>query len=72
MHCMFLDFPAGSESEESACSLGDLGLIPGLGISPGGGNDNALQYSCLENSVDRRAWWATIHRVTKGQTQPSD
>ena len=69
---MFLDFPAGSETEESACNLGDLGLIPGLGRSPGGGNDNPLQYSCLENSMDRRAWWATIHGVTKGQTQPSD
>ena len=69
---MLLDFPAGSESEETACSLGDLGLIPGLGRSPGGGNGNPLQYSSLENSMDRGVWWATVHGVTKGQTQPSD
>ena len=69
---MLLDFPAGSESEETACSLGDLGLIPGLGRSPGGGNGNPLQYSSLENSVDRGVWWATVHGVTKGQTQLSD
>ena len=45
----------------------DTGLIPGLGRSPGGGNDNPLQCSCLENSIDRGAWWATVHGVTKSQ-----
>ena len=43
----------------------DAGLIPGLGRSPGAGNGNPLQYSCLENSMDRGAWWAMVHRVTK-------
>ena len=45
----------------------DAGLIPGLGRSPGEGNGNPLQYSCLENSMDRGAWWVTVHRVTKSQ-----
>ena len=49
----------------SACNAGDLGLIPGSGISPGEGNSNPLQYSCLENSMDREAWQATVHGVTK-------
>ena len=47
----------------------DLGLIPGLGRSTGGGHDNPLQYSCLENPMDRRNWQATVHRVAKSQTQ---
>ena len=46
----------------------DSGSIPGLGRSPGGGHGNPLQYSCLENPMDRGAWWATVHRVTKSQT----
>ena len=46
-------------------NAGDMGLIPGLGRSPGEGNGNPLQYSCLENSIDRGAWWATVHGVTK-------
>ena len=50
----------------------DMDLIPGLGRSPGEGNDNPLQYSCLENSKDREAWRATAHRVAKRQTQLSD
>ena len=50
---------------ESACNVGDLGLIPGSGSSPGEGNGNPLQYSCLENSMDRGAWWATAHGVAK-------
>ena len=50
-------------------NAGDLGLIPGLGRSPGEGNgNNPLQYSCLENSMDRGAWWATVHGVTKSRT----
>ena len=47
----------------------DMGLIPGLGRSPGVGNGNPLQYSCLENTMDRRVWWATVHGVAKSQTQ---
>ena len=55
----------GSYGKESACNAGDLGSIPGLRRSPGEGNGNPLQYSCLENPMDRRAWWATVHGVTK-------
>ena len=58
-------FPDGSDSKESACNAEDLGLIPGSGRSPGEGNGNSLQYSCLENSKDRRAWRATVHGVTE-------
>ena len=63
-----LGFPGGSEVKTSACNAGDLGSIPGLGRSPGEGNGNPLQYSCLENPMDRGAWWATVHRVTKSRT----
>ena len=49
-------------------NAGDTGSIPGLGRSPGEGNDYPLQYSCLENSMDRGAWWATVYTVTKSQT----
>ena len=52
-------------------SAGDADSIPGSGISPGEGNDNPLQYSCLENPMDRGGWWVTIHGVTKSQTQLS-
>ena len=58
---MRLVFPGGSGGKESACSAGDLGLIPGLGRSPGDGNGNPLQYSCLENFLDGGAWQATVH-----------
>ena len=58
-------FPGGSDSEESAYIAGDLGLILGSGRSPGEGNGNPLQYSCLENPMDRGAWWATVHGVVK-------
>ena len=61
-------FPGGSEGKESACNAGDLGSIPGLGSSPGEGNDNPLQYFCLENSTDRGAWQAIVHGVTKSWT----
>ena len=60
--------PGGTSGKESACNAGGLGLIPGWGRSPGGGNSNPLQYSCLENPMDRGAWWATIHGATKSQT----
>ena len=53
----------------SARDIRDLDLIPGSGKFPGGGNGNPLQYSCLGNLMDRGAWWATVHRVSKGQTQ---
>ena len=53
------------DSKESACNVRDPGLIPGLRRSPEEGNGGPLQYSCLENSMDRRAWWATAHRVAK-------
>ena len=56
----------------SACSAGDPGSIPGLGRSPGEGNGNPLQYSCLENSMDGGAWWATVHGVAKSQTRLND
>ena len=61
------DFPGGSDGKESACSTGDLGLIPGSGRSAGEENSNPLQYSCLENPMDRRAWQVTVHGITKRQ-----
>ena len=67
-----MGFAGGSDGKESDCSAGDLGLIPGLGRSPGGGNDNLLQYSCLENPMVRGAWQATVHGVTKSQTRLSN
>ena len=54
---VFLGFPGSSDGIESDCNAGDLDSIPGLGRSPGGEHDNPLQYSCLENSMDREAWW---------------
>ena len=66
-----MGFPAGSGSKEFTCNVGDLGSIPGCGRSPGGGNGNPLQYSCLENSMDRGAWWATVHGVAKNRTRVS-
>ena len=65
---MDLGFPSGSDSKESACKAGDLGLIPGSDISPGEGNGNPSQYSCLENPMDGGAWQATVHGVAKSQT----
>ena len=53
----------------NAGDLRDLGSIPGLGRSPGGGNGSPLWYSCLENPMDRGAWWATVHGVTKSRTR---
>ena len=61
-----------SAGKESACNAGDLGSIPGLGRSPGEGNGNPLQHSCLENLMDGEAWWATVHGVAKSRTGPSD
>ena len=65
-------FPGGSEVKESACKAGDPCSIPGSGRSPGEGNGNPLQHSCLENPMDGGAWWATVHGVTKSQTLLSD
>ena len=65
-------FPGGLEGKASACNAGDRGSIPGSGRSPGEGNGNPLQYSCLENPMDGRASQATVHGVTKSQTRLSD
>ena len=64
----WIGFPGGSDGKESACNAGDLGSIPGLGRSPGGGHGNPLQYSCLENPMDRGAWWATVLRLSQSGT----
>ena len=64
--------PSGSVGKESTCNAGDLGLIPESGRSTGKGNGNPLQYSCLENSMDRGAWQAAVHGVTKSRTQLND
>ena len=62
------DFPGGSDGKASAYNAGDLGSIPGPGRSPGEGNGNPLQYSCLENPRDGGAWWAAVYGVTQSQT----
>ena len=62
----------GSGSKESACSSGQPGMILGLGRSPGEGNGNPLQYSCLENSIDEGAWQVTVHGIAKSQTRLSN
>ena len=62
----------GSAGKKSGCNVGDLGSIPGLGRSPGEGNGNPLQYSCLENPMDRGVWWATVHGVAESWTLLSD
>ena len=67
-----MTFPGISDGKESASNAGDLDLIPGLRGSPGEGNGNPFQYSCLEKSMDRGAWRATVHGVTKSQTQLSN
>ena len=68
----WLGFPGSSEVKASDCNAGDLGLNPGLGRSPAERNGNPLQYSCLENPMDGRAWWATVHGVAKSRTRLSD
>ena len=65
-------FPGSSAVKNPPANLENAGLIPGLGRSPGEGNSNPLQYSCLTNPMDTGAWQATVHRVTKRQTRPSD
>ena len=68
----FLGFPGGLDGKESACNARDPGSISRSGRYPGVGNGYPLQYSCLENSMDGGAWWATIHGVGKSRTRPSD
>ena len=67
-----MGFPGGSDSKESACNEGDPSSIPGLGRSSGEGNGNPLQYSCLDNSMDRGAWWTIVLGVAKSWTGLSD
>ena len=62
-----LGFPGSAAGKEFSCNVGDPGLISGSGRSPGEGNGNPLQYSCLENPMDRGAWRATFHGVAKSQ-----
>ena len=62
---MSLGFPHSSVGKESSCNAGDLGSIPGSGRSPGEGNSNPFQYSCLENPIDRGAWQSTVHGVAR-------
>ena len=70
--CETLGFPGGSDSKESACSMGDSGSILGLRRSPGEGNGCPLQYSCPENPMDRGAWQVAVHGVSKSRTRLSD
>ena len=65
-------FPGGLSGKDSACNVGDLGLIPRLERSHGGGNGNPLQYSCLGNSMDRGIWQVTVHGLAKSQTRLSN
>ena len=67
-----MDFPGGSDGKEFTCNMGNLGSIPGLGRSPGEGNVYPLQYSGLENPMDRGAWQATVHGLANSRTQLSD
>ena len=69
---LYKGFPWWLSGKESACNVGDLGSIPGLERSPGEGHGNPLRYSYLENSMDREAWQATVHGVTKNQERLSD
>ena len=66
------ELSCGSHGKESACNVGDLDLIPGFGRARGEGNGNPLQYSCLDNSMNRGAWQATVHGVSRSWTQLSN
>ena len=71
-YIVLLGFRGGASVKNPPANAGDIrdvGLIPGLGRSPGGGDDNPLQHSCLENPMDRGAWWATVHGVAKSWTR---
>ena len=65
---LYTHLPGGSDGKETAFNAGSVDLIPGLGRSPGERNGNLLQYSCLENSMVRGVWWATVHRAAKSWT----
>ena len=65
-------FPGGSDGKEYACNVGDLGSLPGSGRSSGEGNGYPLQHSCLENPMDKGAWWAAVCGVSKSQIRPSN
>ena len=67
-----MGFPGGSVVKNPPDNAGDMGSISGLGRSPGVGNSNLFQYSCPENSMERGAWWATVHGVAKTQTRLND
>ena len=67
--CCFRGFPGGLAGKESTFNAGDMGSVPRLGRSPGGGHGNPLQYSCQKNPVDRGGWWGTVHGVTKSWTE---
>ena len=67
-----IEYPGGSEGKAPACNAGDPGSIPGSGSSPGEVDDSARQYSCLENSQDRGAWWAAVQGVAENRTELSD
>ena len=69
---MLVCVPGGTVAKNPPANAGDSGSVPGSGRSPGVGNGNPLQYSCLENSMDRGAWKAVVHEVTKSQTQLSN
>ena len=69
---MLMGFPVGSEGKESAWKAGNLHSVPGLERFPERGNGNPLQFSCLENSMDRGTWWATVHVVANSQTRLRD
>ena len=71
MRYVDLGFPGSSDSKESSCNAGGLGLTPGSGRSPGEGNGNPLQYSCLGNAMEGGAWWAAVHGVPKSRTRLS-
>ena len=66
------EWPGGSDGKVSTCNAGDPGSISGSGKFPGEGNVNPLQYSCLENSMDRGPWWAAVHGIAKSRTRMSD
>ena len=68
---LWMGFPGVSDNKGSACNAGDLGLIPGLGRSSGGGHGSLLWYSCQKNPMDRGAWRATVHGVAKSRSQLS-
>ena len=70
--CVSMGFPGGSDGKEPTCNVGDLGLISELGRSPGKRNGNQLQYSCLDNPMDRGAWWAAVHGFPKSWIQLSN